>query len=112
MRQTHASIYGADIWGLGTILYAATRNRDVVYGHDGQNEPAINSTARINPDNGDAIAVLVSGRKSLATNLGFEWVLWQTGLPGVLGTGRVIREAMRPFFAGCGLIILLAAATI
>lgn len=111
MRQTHASVYGKDIWGLGTILYAATANGDLVYGHDGRNEPAINSTVRINSDNGDAIAVLVSGRKSLATNLGFEWVFWQTGLPGVLGTGRVIREATKPFFAGCVLILFLAVAT-
>ncbi len=37
-------------WGEGTILYSATKGGDFLFGHDGGNDPAINSTARINPE--------------------------------------------------------------
>ena len=45
-------------WGLGAILYSQTKNNDFIFGHDGGNDPAINSTARINPKNEDAIIIL------------------------------------------------------
>jgi hypothetical protein len=38
------------------------------------------STARINPENEDAIIVLETGHPSLATKTGSHWVLWQTGI--------------------------------
>ena len=88
MREPHGKRLGAAIWGLGTILYAPTNSGDFVFGHDGRNEPAINSTVRINPDNNDAIIVLVSGHPSLASTIGFEWVLWQTGYPDVMMPSR------------------------
>ena len=110
MREPHARSFGADIWGLGTILYAPTKSGDAVYGHDGQNEPAINAAVRINPDTGDAIVLLVSGGQSLATMLGFEWVFWQTGLPDVLGIGSVIESAVRVIIFGSILILILAIA--
>jgi CubicO group peptidase (beta-lactamase class C family) len=71
------------IWGLGTILYAQTRGGDHVFGHDGANDPAINVSVRFNPENGDALIVLVSGHPSLATDLGAEWVLAETGKPDI-----------------------------
>ena len=52
MREPHGRQFGADIWGLGTMLYAPTAGDAFVFGHDGQNEPAINAAVRINPDNG------------------------------------------------------------
>ena len=95
MRQPNGSIMGFDIWGLGTILYAATDSGDVIFGHDGQNDPAINSAVRINPDTGDAIIAFSTGNPSLATKLGFEWVFSQTGKPDFLGLGYVIPGGLR-----------------
>jgi len=112
MREPHASALGAAIWGLGTILYAPTESGDYVYGHDGQNDPAINAAVRINPDTGDAFISFVSGGQALATTLGYEWVLWQTGRPDVLHMGAVIRDAIPMFLIGSLLILVLAVAAV
>ncbi len=105
MREAHGQTLGIDIWGLGTILYSPTAAGDFVFGHDGANDPAINTTARINPDNGDAVIVLLTGHPSLASNIGSEWVLWQTGYPDVLATDRVIASMFLP--GGIGVLIVL-----
>ena len=107
MRQPNGTLFGFDIWGLGTILYAPTTSGDYVFGHDGQNEPAINSAVRINPDTGDAIIVFASGNQSLATMLGFEWVFWQTGTPDFIGIGYVIDGGVRVMTYGSVLILVL-----
>jgi len=107
MRAPHASVFGATIWGLGTTLYAPSGSGDYIFGHDGQNEPAINSAVRINPDNGDALIALVSGGPSLATELGYEWTLWQTGLPDVLHTERTIRRMLPTIGIGSALILVV-----
>ncbi|WP_428409673.1 serine hydrolase domain-containing protein [Hyphococcus sp.] len=108
MRQPEAYVLGSPIWGLGTILYAPTKSGDFVYGHDGANEPAINVSVRINPDNSDAYIMLVNGHPSLASDIGGEWVLWQTGMPDILSTERAIKSALLPAALG-SLIILIAA---
>ena len=100
MREPHGRQFGADIWGLGTMLYAPTVAGSFVFGHDGQNEPAINAAVRINPDNNDAIVVLTSGGRLLATRLASEWTYWQTDGPDFLVIGTAIREAVLPLFAG------------
>ncbi len=79
MRKPHARQFGADIWGLGVVLYAPIGEGDFVVGHDGGNAPAINTTARVNPKTGDGIVILESGQPQLATALGGEWVFWSTG---------------------------------
>ncbi len=107
MRVPHAEVLGAPIWGLGNILYAPTHTGAYVFGHDGGNSPAINSTVRINPDSGDAIIVLISGHPTLASDIGAEWVLWQTGLPDVLQTERALLSAVTPAIVGSGVIIML-----
>ncbi len=107
MRDPQASILGFEIWGLGTMLYAPTATGDFVFGHGGQNDPAINTEARVNPDTGDGIVVLVSGSQSLATILGFHWVFWQTGLPDFLGVEPEIRRAMTAILAGAAAILIL-----
>jgi len=107
MRQPQASTLGADIWGLGTILYAP-RADDVLFGHDGGNDPAINSTARINPRNRDGIIVMVTGHPTLATSLGSEWVLWQTGYPDFLSIEKTVAAVIPAMAAGCGLILIVA----
>ena len=109
MRTPHASLFGAEIWGLGTILFAPTPGGDYVFGHDGGNEPAINAAARVNPETQDAILVLANGNPRLATRLGFEWVLWQTGTPDFLLTDRVLESAVPPIVVGNAVLLVLGA---
>lgn len=79
MRAPEAKLYGVDVWGLGAILYAPNNHGDYVIGHDGSNEPAINTTARIDPTSGDGIIMLESGNRRLATDIAGEWIFWRTG---------------------------------
>ncbi|MBN8577181.1 MAG: beta-lactamase family protein [Cytophagales bacterium] len=78
MRKPHAQQWGADIWGLGTILFAATENFDFIIGHDGKSTPPINTAVRLNPKTGDGIIILETGSPKLATHLASEWVFWKT----------------------------------
>jgi len=108
MRSPHASQFGADIWGLGTMLFAEDGSGHFVIGHDGSNEPAINTAARINPATGDGIIVLETGSQLLASRLAGEWVFWLTGVPDLLmitmATGRMINVTV----VGWLVILLLA----
>lgn len=107
MRTAEATSMGVDIWGLGTVLYAPTEHGGAVFGHDGTNEPAISATVRINPKTDDAIVVLATGSKVLASQLGAEWVFWQTGLPDILTIPAEIRRVVPVFGAGACAIVLL-----
>lgn len=107
MRQPQGFVMGAGIWGLGTMLYAPTPGGDYAFGHDGANDPAINSTVRLNPETSDGIVLLVSGHPTLASNIGSEWVLWQTGYPDFLSTEKALGSAMLPILAGSFLIFAL-----
>ena len=79
MRIPHAQTMGKDIWGLGTMLFAATEDGDFIIGHDGKSTPPINTAVRLNPVTGDGIIVLETGNPLLATKLASEWVFWKTG---------------------------------
>ncbi|MEQ1832161.1 MAG: serine hydrolase domain-containing protein [Candidatus Eisenbacteria bacterium] len=107
MRTAEASSMGVDIWGLGTVLYAPTKQGGVIFGHDGTNQPAISATVRINPSTGDAVIVLATGSSALASQLGAEWVFWQTGLPDILTIPTEIRRVM-PLLGGgaCGIVLV------
>jgi len=105
MREPHGFVLGAGIWGLGTILYAPSSKSDYVFGHDGSNDPAINSTVRLNPDTSDGIVLLVSGHPSLASNIASEWVLWQTGYPDFLQTERALKSGVIPFLVGSAFLL-------
>lgn len=108
MQKPHASQYGAEIWGLGVVLYAPNDAGGFIIGHDGSNAPAINTAARLEPASGDAIVVLATGNRRLATDLGGDWVFWRTGnvdLFDVLAAGR--RSAL--IFGG-GVVLIIAAA--
>ena len=82
------------------MLYAPTQQGDIVFGHDGGNDPAINTAVRINPDTGDALIILLTGELSLATRLGSDWVLWQTGMPDILASDTVIASMLKPLLLG------------
>jgi CubicO group peptidase (beta-lactamase class C family) len=79
MRRPHAAQFGADIWGLGTMLYAPNAAGGFVIGHDGNNDPAINTAARVDPATGHGVVVLETGHRLLATTLAGDWVFWHTG---------------------------------
>ena len=79
MRRPHASQLGADIWGLGTMLYAGNNAGGFVTGHDGNNDPAINTAARLDPATGNGVVVLETGNRLLATTMAGEWLFWRTG---------------------------------
>ncbi len=111
LRQPTGFKAGAAIWGLGAMLYVPTKQGDFIFGHDGSNDPAINSTIRVNPTNNDAIIVLSTGPKYLASDIGYEWALWQTGVPDFLNFDKALNSAALPGLIGSigiiGLVLIV-----
>ncbi len=96
------------IWGLGHSVYMKTE-AGLVVGHDGANLPALNHTVRINPATGNGIVVMVSGSTTLASQLGDDWVYWETGKRTA---DALIREvlAVLPILliaAGAGIAVII-----
>lgn len=60
------------------MLYAANNSGDFIVGHDGSNEPAINTAARLDPATGDGIVILETGNPLLTTEIAGEWVFRKT----------------------------------
>ncbi|MEM8893635.1 MAG: serine hydrolase domain-containing protein [Bacteroidota bacterium] len=111
MRHSHATSLGADIWGLGTILYAPLDNGDFIFGHDGKSTPPINTALRLNPETGDGIVILETGHSDLATTLASEWVYWTTGeIDNLLFAMKVDTVIMMIIF-GWAVIVLGAVLT-
>jgi CubicO group peptidase (beta-lactamase class C family) len=79
MWRPHASRFGQYSRGLGTVLYTSNNVGGFVIGHDGRNDPAINTAVRLNPATGNGIVILETGQPFLATQLASEWVFWETG---------------------------------
>ncbi|MEP3225411.1 MAG: serine hydrolase domain-containing protein [Parasphingorhabdus sp.] len=79
MATAHASSLGADVWGLGVMLYAPNNQGGFIIGHDGNNEPAINSAVRLDPATGNGIIILETGNALLATEIAGHWIFWKTG---------------------------------
>lgn len=79
MRAPQAYLFGLPVWGLGETLYVPDGAGGYVFGHDGNNYPAINTTARVDPATGDGIVVLETGNPALAREIGGEWTFWKTG---------------------------------
>jgi CubicO group peptidase (beta-lactamase class C family) len=107
MRQPHARQYGAEIWGLGVMLYAPNNAGSFIIGHDGDNEPVINTAARLDPDSGDGIVVLETGTPALATRLAGEWVFWRTGHVDTITVFMEARRTMTILVAGWAVILAL-----
>ncbi|WP_224367941.1 serine hydrolase domain-containing protein [Hyalangium versicolor] len=108
MRHPEGHRYGFPIWGLGLVLYAPNDTGGFVIGHDGNNAPT-NTAARIDPDSGDGIIVLLTGTPLLASRVAGEWVFWNVGEVDLL---TVVMEARRAFvWLIGGWLALLAAAT-
>ena len=110
MWRPHASQYGQDIWGLGTMLYASNNQGGFVVGHDGSNEPAINTAARLNPATGNGIVILETGQPLLATRLAGEWVFWETGNVDFLAFTLAVPVMFRLMGLGSLVIVLVVPA--
>jgi CubicO group peptidase (beta-lactamase class C family) len=108
MWRPHASRLGRDIWGLGTVLYARNGQGGFVVGHDGMNEPAINTAVRLDPASGDGIVVLQTGSPVLATRLAGEWVLWKTGNVDLLALVSEAPDALRTLAYGSAALVVAA----
>ncbi|WP_262692741.1 serine hydrolase domain-containing protein [Kordiimonas aestuarii] len=108
MYEPHASTLGLDIWGLGTMLYAPTGHRGFIVGHDGSNEPAINTAARLDPTTGDGIILLETGNKALASNVAGEWVFWKTGKVDFIDQTIGVKNMFLALIAGW--LVILAGA--
>ena len=103
---------GADIWGLGAMLYAPNNSGGFIIGHDGSNEPAINTAARFDPATGDGIVVLSTGNPTLATEIAGEWVFWKTGNVDTLTFVSRLPTALTVFAAGALVILIVVALAI
>lgn len=110
MRVPHGRELGADIWGLGTMLYAENGSGEFIIGHDGNNEPAINSAVRLDPETGDGIVILETGSPLLATELAGEWVFWKTGNVDFLMFSMMIEDMLLWILGGAIVLIVLATA--
>ncbi len=108
MRESQAFKWGIEIWGLGSMLSAPAGRGEFMFGHDGANDPAINASVHINPVTRDGIIVLVTGSRTLASQLGSDWVFWQTGLPDFLSMPGEVKR-MVPSLFGIAVTILLVA---
>lgn len=111
IETPHAAELGADIWGLGAMLYAPNNAGSFIIGHDGQNAPAINTAARIDPASGDGIVVLSTGTPLLATELAGEWVFWKTGNVDNLDFATAIPAALAWLAGGLAAILVAAVLT-
>lgn len=109
MRRPHGFKYGAEIWGLGVMLYAPTRSGEHIVGHDGSNDPAINTAARFDPTSGDGIVVLETGDRLLATHLASEWVYWRTGQADALAVFEAVPRTLPILIGGWAVIVIVAA---
>ena len=79
-----------------------------VIGHDGNNDPAINTAARLDPETGNGVVVLETGSRLLATTLAGEWLFWRTGNVDFLMLSMEAGNLLKVLAAGWIAIILTA----
>ena len=104
MGMPQGFLYCIPVWGLGETLYVPNGAGRYVIGHDGNNYPAIATTARIDPASGDGIVVLETGNSTLAREIGGEWIFWRTGTVGL--------DTLILFDVGGILILVISGATV
>ena len=108
MRLVQAKVYGIPLWGLGDILYAPNNAGSFIVGHDGNNFPAINTTARVDPATGNGIIVLETGNGTLASRIGSDWTFWQTGYVDLPTIAEEARGTLIVLAGGTAAIVLAA----
>ncbi|MEM8505443.1 MAG: serine hydrolase domain-containing protein [Cyanobacteria bacterium P01_D01_bin.1] len=90
-------------WGLGHTLYVSSGTDKYVVGHDGGNLPALGHTVRVNPAAGNGVVLLISGDLRLASQLGDDWVYWETGKVPINARLRILGGRLVPALIGIGL---------
>ncbi len=112
MLQVEAKTLGAPIYGLGTFLYAEIENGEYIIGHDGKNNPPINTAFRYNPMTKDGIIILTTGSTDFATRIASDWVFIQTGkvdaLLFVMQQDKMIQTIVIGLFVILVLVISIA----
>jgi CubicO group peptidase (beta-lactamase class C family) len=108
MRAPTAQLGRRDIWGLGTILYAKSGASDYVFGHDGNNAPAIYHAVRIDPATRSGIIILSNGNDEFSTRLAADWVYWKTGNVDFFGFLGSLPHLLRR--VGAGVIVVFIGA--
>ena len=112
MRQVEAETLGAPIYGLGTFIYTELENGGFVIGHDGKNNPPINTAFRYNPVANDGIIMLTTGSTDFATRIASDWVFLQTGkvdaLLFMMQQGKVVQIMAIGSFFIIIMVILIA----
>jgi len=108
MARPEAYLYGAPFWGLGAMLYSPNGAGGFVIGHEGGNLPAINTTARFDVVSGDGVIVLLTGAKSLASEIGGEWLFWKTGRADLFTLRLQVQPALVRVAVGWLIIVALA----
>ena len=83
-------------WGLGHILYVANDADGYVVGHDGANLPALGHTVRVNPATGNGLVLMVSGNPGLSSQLGDDWIFWETGRLTVNARLSILAKRLMP----------------
>jgi hypothetical protein len=84
-------------------LYVANGIDEYTVGHDGGNLPALGHTVRVNPATGNGIVLLISGNLELASQLGDDWVYWETGKLPMNAKLRILGSRLVPALVGIGL---------
>jgi CubicO group peptidase (beta-lactamase class C family) len=99
MREPEAKVMGLNLWGAGPIIYTDNNNDDFIVGHGGSS-PGLNSTVRVNPETGNAIIMLTTGNRALASDTATQWTLWETGNPDIIMLKNMIPTMIKRFLIG------------
>jgi len=106
MWQAEAETLGTPIYGLGTFLYAELENNSYIIGHDGKNNPPINTAFRYNPVSNDGIIILTTGSTDFATRIASDWVFINTGKVDALLFKMQLNKMIQTIIVG-GIAILI-----
>jgi CubicO group peptidase (beta-lactamase class C family) len=74
MQAPRVQVFNRPFWGLGVRLYAPGKSGRYIFGHDGGNAPAVNTSIRLDPVSGDAVIALSTGGDVIATRLASAWL--------------------------------------
>jgi CubicO group peptidase (beta-lactamase class C family) len=91
-------------WGLGVNLFVENDAGGYVVGHDGGAYPAAGAMVRTNPATGNGFALMVSGSRGAANQLGHDWVYWETGRMTFEGRRQIFYDRL---FKGAGLVAIV-----
>lgn len=107
MRAPQAKMMGIDIWGLGAMLFASNNMDDFIIGHGGVS-PGLNASVRLNPSTGNAIIMLTTGNRALASDTATQWTLWETGNPDIYMLQNMIPAMFKRFLIGSIAILIIS----